>query len=490
MQISLLNGVGMVASRARTLRPGLEYNGYFPTPNYTNPVLSVSAENEDTLERYIPEVVHRYKSDTERISLVLKQRTLEETCKAIWHFVYNHIQYKLDEPHEEQIRRPARTWADRQSGVDCDCYTVFISTILLNLGIRHSIRMTAYNKNRGFQHVYIVVPKSPKSDLSKRSEYVVLDCVMDAYNTEKPFSQKKEKMMGAAGALNGFPLRMLDGTGFNSRSNLVYDSVYYSPNMGTWALKGIDGGYYIRGDKRLRYVEPLGVDGLDGGFFKKMIKSAVKLATPFAAGAMNAFIPGSGTALKAITSGLTSSGAKQAGKAAVVQMQADTSNAVQVAASNALQPSGEGNQALENKIRTANNNTVRSVDTAKQGIEKAIQANNRATVTSLDNVDKASKDRLDKFAAQVNTILAKVNANAATAADVTQAIQAVTSKSVAITAGTQAITQEQTAILTEETGKNENFRKQVLSWGKWTLIAVALAIAFVIYSRSKKSSNH
>lgn len=481
MQISLLNGVGMVASRARTLRPGYEYNGYFPTPSYTNPVLSHSAENEDTLEHYIPEVVNRYKGDTERISLLLKQRTLEETCKAIWHFVYNHIQYRLDEPHEEQIRRPARTWADRQSGVDCDCYTVFISSILLNLGIRHSIRMTAYNKNRGFQHVYIVVPTSPKSDLSKRSEYVVLDCVMDAYNTEKPFYRKKEKMMGATGALNGFPVRMLDGTGFNSRSNLVYDSVYYSPSMGTWALKGIDGGYYIRGDKRLRYVEPLSIDGLNGGFFKKMIKSAVKLATPLAAGAMNAFIPGSGTALTALTSGLTSGGAKKAGQATITQ--------VQNAASNALQPSaasGEGNQALENKIRTANNNTVRSVDTAKQGIEKAIQANNRATVTSLDNVDKASKDRLDKFAAQVNTILAKVNANAATAVDVTQAIQAVTSKSVAITAGTQAITQEQTAILTEETGKNENFRKQVLSWGKWTLIAVALAIAFVIYSKSKK----
>ena len=534
---SLNGGVGMVASRARIIKPGFEFDAYFPKPTYENPYLSKNADNEDTLDKFIPEMARKYQSDTERIAIVLKSGTLITTCRNIWNFVYNHIQYKLDDPHEEQIRRPARTWADRTSGVDCDCYSVFISSILLNLGIRHYIRMTAYNTQRGFQHVYVIVPKTPTSNLDKRSDYIVIDCVMDAFDSEKPFISKKDKEMTPANSagLNGFTARSLNGA-FQSRSNLVYDDVYYIPSMGAWALKGIDGGYYIRGNSQQRYVEPLnGVDGL----FKKVIKTAVKAtkpiakkvvknvvkaakkaAIPLAKNALNVAIPGSASVLTAISTAKGAiakpqkaiadfkkkiiaapqkviTNANQAITSGITQAFADGGAALSVMANDAIAPINNmveqipsqvnfDTSALESKLRASNNNTVQSLDTAKNVLQKSIQANNKAVITSLDNVDKASKERLDKMASELNDSLTKVKEKASTTEEATKMIQEIAAKTASISAGTQAINREQSEVIKTESQKNENFRNQINTWGKYALIAFAIVIVWFLMNKQKQ----
>lgn len=508
---SLNGGVGMVASRARTLKPGFEFNAYFPKPTYENPYLSKNAENEDTLEKFIPEMARQYQSDTERISVVLKDATLITTCRNIWDFVYNHIQYKLDDPHEEQIRRPARTWADRTSGVDCDCYSVFISTILLNLGIRHYIRMTAYNTQRGFQHVYVIVPKTPTSNLEKRSDYIVIDCVMDAFDSEKPFIYKKDKEMTPANSagLNGFSARSLNGA-FQSKSNLVYNDVYYLPLMGTWALKGIDGGYYIRGDKNRRYVEPMPehLDGLFkkiGKIAKGVIKTGVKLVKPLAKTALNVALPGAGKALDIASSLVSKGGAKEiisdaiaSGKNAINSQVIEAGNVIAsgrnaintqaIEAGNAIAriESNFSTAAIESKIKAVNNNTVQSIDSTKSALQKSIQANNKAVITSLDSVDKASKERLDKVASTLNRSLTEVNEKAATTEEATKMIQSIAEKTAAISAGTQAINREQSTVINAEAQKNENFRKQITTWGKYALIALAIVIVWFLMNKQKQ----
>lgn len=495
---SLNGGVGMVASRARTLKPGFEFDAYFPKPTYENPYLSKNAENEDTLEKFIPEMARQYQSDTKRIAVVLKQPNLLQQCKTIWDFGFNHIQYKLDDPHEEQIRRPARTWADRTSGVDCDCYSVFISTILLNLGIRHYIRMTAYNTQRGFQHVYVIVPKTPTSNLEKRSDYIVIDCVMDAFDSEKPFIYKKDKEMTPANSagLNGFSARSLNGA-FQSKSNLVYNDVYYLPLMGTWALKGIDGGYYIRGNKNQRYVEPL-PEHLDGLFKKigKIAKGAIstglKLAAPLAKTAINMAIPGAGTALNMASSLLNKGGVKDAVSSAISAGKnaiADGKSAISLQEANNAIAKAEtafSTTALESKIKAANNNAVQSIDSTKNALQKSIQANNKAVITSLDSVDKASKDRLDKVASTLNRSLTEVNEKAATTEEATKMIQTIAEKTAAISAGTQAINREQSAVINAEAQKNENFRNQITTWGKYALIALAIVIIWFLMNKQKQ----
>ena len=132
-------------------------------------------------------IVPETKSDTSKIAQKLKRSSVMETCKTIWEFVYNHIQYRRDKTGIEQVRRPSRSWRDRQKGVDCDCYTVFISSILMNLGIPHRIRITKYNGRPNFQHVYPVVPTA--------NGHITMDCVTDRFNHEVPYSDHRDYKM-------------------------------------------------------------------------------------------------------------------------------------------------------------------------------------------------------------------------------------------------------------------------------------------------------
>jgi hypothetical protein len=170
------------------VKSGVEYDPLFPRAMLTTIVKKEGATVADTI-KFIPKVVDDTLFHTSRIAKVLKGRTVYETCRNIWQFVYDHIAYKKDEHGKEQVRSPARTWHDRtnNAGVDCDCYTVFISSILSNLKIRHKLRITKYSEDH-FQHIYPIVPLSNGS-------YITIDCVVRAFNYEEPYSEKKDTNM-------------------------------------------------------------------------------------------------------------------------------------------------------------------------------------------------------------------------------------------------------------------------------------------------------
>lgn len=206
----------MEAQSLRILKPGTEYDVLFagiPRPHGQRVILR-DAGIEETLE-LVQRVARKYAFQTAKLAPKLRRDSLDATLSAIWHFVYEHIQYRLDDPGEEQVRRPIRTWQDRQRGVDCEDYSVFISSILLNLGIPHKLRIAAYA--HGWQHIYIVVPKPgiPLSrELENRRDYYVLDCVKDEYNLEHPPTKTRDYPMpllsefsgvGGLGALDRSP---------------------------------------------------------------------------------------------------------------------------------------------------------------------------------------------------------------------------------------------------------------------------------------------
>jgi hypothetical protein len=129
----------------------------------------------------------------------LRGATLEATCNNVWRWVYQHVEYQLDTQFTEQVRKPLRCIKDALG--DCDCMATLVGALLQALGIKFYIRMTAY---RGaWQHVYIVVPKNQnKPSNTKRSEYYAMDCVLDAFDSEKKFSKKHDVFMDLA-ILNG-----------------------------------------------------------------------------------------------------------------------------------------------------------------------------------------------------------------------------------------------------------------------------------------------
>jgi hypothetical protein len=176
----------MEALKKRNIQDGGDYENLFPPAALKDETVKKGATVSDTV-KFIPKVVERTLGQTEKIAQRLKGNTLVQTCKNIWHFVYNHIAYSKDKDGVEQIRAPARSWHDRKKGVDCDCYTVFISSILTNLGIPHILRIAKYKKPY-FQHIYPIVPKSDGS-------YITIDCVTDYFNYEEPYKEIQDTKM-------------------------------------------------------------------------------------------------------------------------------------------------------------------------------------------------------------------------------------------------------------------------------------------------------
>lgn len=179
----------------RQINDGRQYDPLFPTPIGENITVKEDADVDDTL-KLIQQKVHEDRMDTLRAAKMLKGKDLYETCENIWDFVYTHIQYKKDEKFIEQVRRPARAWADRHTGVDCDCYSTFISSILINLGIPHKLRITKYG-GENFQHIYPIVPKDFNANrpLNRRADYITVDCVKNAYDDEQAFTDYKDYNM-------------------------------------------------------------------------------------------------------------------------------------------------------------------------------------------------------------------------------------------------------------------------------------------------------
>jgi hypothetical protein len=155
-------------------------------------------------------VVWKYLDDTKRIAPLLMRPSTLETCRAIWEFMYSFIQYKLDKRGLEQLRRPARSWAERATGVDCDCMSIFASSILTNLKIPHSFRITKYSQD-SWQHVYVIVP------IKGANNYCVIDTVVSEFNYEKKYTDKMDYNMN----LKGINVAVLSGVSGNDH----YDAV-------------------------------------------------------------------------------------------------------------------------------------------------------------------------------------------------------------------------------------------------------------------------
>lgn len=189
-----------ISSGYRPIRDGRQFDQFFGVPDEKDRVIIQDGEVNDTVD-LMKKVVWKYINDTKKIAEYLKGRSLRETGENIWNFLYNHIQYKLDKRGLEQLRRPLRSWAERNTGIDCDCFSIFVSSILTNLKIPHNFRIARYDQDV-FQHVYVIVP------YENGDGYYTIDCVLSRFNYEKPFTEKKDFTM----SLNGINVAVLSGT--------------------------------------------------------------------------------------------------------------------------------------------------------------------------------------------------------------------------------------------------------------------------------------
>ena len=189
--------IGSITTGYRPIKSGAEYDRYFPKPESQDRIIIEDGEVHQTVD-LMKRVVWKYIDDTKQIAPIFSSNTKRETCRNIWNFLYHHIQYRLDKQGLEELRRPARSWSDRKSGIDCDCFSIFCSSILTNLKIPHSFRITKYGSEH-YQHVYVVVPD--------QSNLILIDAVLSSFDYEKPFTQKKDFTMN----LSGIDVAVLSG---------------------------------------------------------------------------------------------------------------------------------------------------------------------------------------------------------------------------------------------------------------------------------------
>jgi hypothetical protein len=179
------------------VRPGLEYDHYFPRAEGKRILKKKDAKVSDTLH-LIPEIIRSTAWQTRKFAHeVIKADTLEETCRRLWHFVYDYVAYKKDETGKEQVRDAARVWHDRHNrdpvtgepmGVDCDCMTTFICTVLYNLEVKNIyFRVTRYEEPH-WEHIYPVI-KLPGG------REIILDCVLHQFNKEAKYTAKQDTAM-------------------------------------------------------------------------------------------------------------------------------------------------------------------------------------------------------------------------------------------------------------------------------------------------------
>lgn len=86
----------------------------------------------------------------------LKGSTVVETCRNIWLYLVENINYKADSDGDngEMVRTPARLVHDATG--DCKSYSLFTAVILRYLKIQHVFRFVSYGPAKEATHVYVV----------------------------------------------------------------------------------------------------------------------------------------------------------------------------------------------------------------------------------------------------------------------------------------------------------------------------------------------
>lgn len=225
--VYFLNGLGIVATGKRRLKDITPYLGYFPVPmGDDEPYNKGEFVRTGKVLALIQDRVNKYYTDTQKfaknyISKGLSPNStgyVKEVCRRTYQWLIDHVQYKQDRAGREELRRPARVVKEARIGVDCDCFTYFISTVLKNLNIPHKLRIIAVGEATSYHHIYVVVPMGSGSlePYRNKHRYTVVDPVLDT------FDQEPDNIT----AYHDYPINVSQNTALNGIPNLMLDELY------------------------------------------------------------------------------------------------------------------------------------------------------------------------------------------------------------------------------------------------------------------------
>jgi hypothetical protein len=121
---------------------------------------------------------------TSKVAPLFMGNDLESTCRNIFDFLKENIRYVKDPRGHEQIKSPGRLWELKEG--DCKSFSIFIGSILQNLGIPYVYRFVAFSRSpqADFTHVYVVA--------DPHGQEIILDAVTDSFDHEEPYTRSED----------------------------------------------------------------------------------------------------------------------------------------------------------------------------------------------------------------------------------------------------------------------------------------------------------
>lgn len=168
------------------------FEGVFSVASFEEETVDKNATLTSTL-RVLPRVIKQYSAQAAQAAQLLQGSTRRECAQNIWEFCFWYFNYTEDKTNHEQIRTPARSWADRLRGIDCDDFTVLSACLLSEMidpltqqpGIETTLRIAKYpdaTESPEFSHIYVVVGDG--------ADEIVIDPVQWRFDYEDPFIEK------------------------------------------------------------------------------------------------------------------------------------------------------------------------------------------------------------------------------------------------------------------------------------------------------------
>ena len=139
---------------------------------------ATNGELQRAIEAAIPQATKQAATFADRY----KGKNELETCKKIFDYLKNSINYKADGANQ-QVRLPSGLMRTKQG--DCKSYSVFTSAVLSNLGIPHKLVYASYDPtDHTPSHIYVITDSG-----------CIIDAVYGKFNAEKKATFKKYKPM-------------------------------------------------------------------------------------------------------------------------------------------------------------------------------------------------------------------------------------------------------------------------------------------------------
>lgn len=141
-----------------------------------------SADNLPKTLATVVKIVEDDNFQVYKLAQHLKADTHKQSAYNVWHFLKMNFNYRFDTLGLEEIRDSERSYYDRKIGIDCEDFTVFAASLLIQMNYPAAMHVVDYDNNNGsYDHIFAVT-----------GNYII-DPVWEIFN-EEPTGDQKDKV--------------------------------------------------------------------------------------------------------------------------------------------------------------------------------------------------------------------------------------------------------------------------------------------------------